>query len=555
MTPGPPPGTAGGAAAPGPAGIALAATFTSDGLTDAMSRLLAASGREATAAPYGQTVEPLLDPGGVLLTHTGVNVLLLRPEDLHRGADAPSAGDRLLDELLSALSAAPARCAATWLIALPPPSPAALADPATAQWSEAAARRITETVTALPGMHPVPLDGLADAYDVPEIHDEYADRIAHLPYTDEYLDALAERLVRLAATTWNTPRKVVVLDCDNTLWTGVCGEDGPRGVTIGPDRRAVQEFMLDQRARGRLLCLCSRNEEADVHAVFTRNPGMTLTLPDITAHRIGWQPKAHYLRELSEELGLALDSFVFVDDDAVECASVRAQLPEVAVVELTRDPGRAHRQLLREPAFDQLTVTDEDRLRADSYAAEPGRLALRRSVADYEEFLARCAIEVTMTDLTDTALERAAQLTTRTTQFTLTGTPHTVPGLRRLLDGGGRGWTVRVSDMFGDYGTTGLVLAEEHGDVLDVPVFLLSCRVLNRRVETRMLRFLCARAHAAGCRTVRLPYRPTARNAPARQFLQRISGRPVDAEDPAGAVQVRAADWLDTSAPASRPHP
>ncbi|MGW7413258.1 HAD-IIIC family phosphatase [Streptomyces sp. NPDC054863] len=532
----------------GEPGVALAATFTSDGLADAVARRLRETGRALGVAPYGQLVEPLLDPGGVLLSHAGVNVLLVRAEDLYRGAEDPAAGDRLLDELLSVLSTAPTRSAATWLVALTPPSPAALADPVRARWGEAAARRITETVGLLPGMCLVPLDDLTDRYGVTGTHDEYADRIAHLPYTEAYFDALADWLVRLAATTWTRPRKVVVLDCDNTLWSGVCGEDGPLGVEIGPGRREVQEFMLDQRARGRLLCLCSRNEEADVRAVFAENPGMALTLQDVTAHRIGWQPKAQYLAELSQELGLALNSFVFVDDDAVECASVRAQLPEVAVVELTRDSAAAPRQLAHERAFDQLTVTDEDRLRADWYGAEPDRRALERSVADYEEFLARCAIEVTMEELTDSALDRAAQLTTRTTQFTLAGTAFTVPALRGLLDGGGRGWTVRVSDVFGDYGTVGLVLARPEGDVLDVPVFLLSCRVLNRRVETRMLRMLSSRALEAGCRTLRLPYLPTRRNAPARQFLEQLSGSAVGAEDPAGVVDVRVADWAEAAA-------
>ncbi|MEV7019821.1 HAD-IIIC family phosphatase [Streptomyces sp. NPDC093991] len=532
-------------------GIALAATFTSDGIGDAMARRLRETGREVVTAPYGQLVEPMLDPGSVLLSHAGVNVLLLRAEDLYRGAAEPSAGDRLLEEVLSVLSAAPGRSAATWLVAPTPPSPGALADPAQARWIEAATRRICEAVEPLPGMHLVSLDDLADRYEVPETHDEYADRIAHLPYTDEYLDALADRLVRLAATTWNKPRKVVVLDCDNTLWAGICGEDGPLGVEIGPGRRAVQEFMLDQRARGKLLCLCSRNEEADVRAVFAENPGMVLTMRDITAHRIGWQPKAQYLSELSQELGLALNSFVFVDDDAVECASVRAQLPEVAVVELTRDADEAPRQLARETAFDQLTVTDEDRLRADWYGAEPERRALERSVADYEEFLARCAIDVTMEELSDSALDRAAQLTARTTQFTLAGAAFTVPALRRLLDDGGQGWTVRVRDVFGDYGTVGLVLAQADGDVLNVPVFLLSCRVLNRRVETRMLRMLSAKAHEAGCRTLRLSYRPTRRNAPAREFLRQLSGSAIGAEDAPGVVKVRVADWIDAPAVAA----
>jgi FkbH-like protein len=394
----------------------------------------------------------------------------------------------------------------------------------------------------------VPSDDLADQYRIPVTHDEYADRIAHLPYTDEFSDALADRLARLAATTWRKPRKVVVADCDNTLWAGVCGEDGPRGVEISTEHRGVQEFLRNQRTRGKLLCLCSRNNEEDVLAVFAEHPGMVLTLRDITAYRIGWEPKTRYLCELSEQLGLALNSFVFVDDDAVECASVRAQLPEVAVVELAGDGDEARRQLGGEWCFDQLTVTDEDRLRADWYAAEPEREALQASTSDYEEFLDRCEIEVTLETLADSALERAAQLTERTTQFTLTGTGYRVSRLRRLLADGARAWTVRVRDVFGDYGTVGLVLAEVRGAVLDVPVFLLSCRVLNRRVETRVLRFLSAEASAGGCRTIRLHYRPTPRNAPARQFLAHLSGTAIGAGDAAGSVDVAVAELAEKPA-------
>ena len=511
--------------------VVLAATFTSDGVAARMRQLLAETGHEVGTAPYGQVVEPMLDPNGVLLANTGVNVLLLRVEDL---------SDPLLDELLTALRTAPSRCAATWLVAVTPPSPGALADAGTAGRVDAATTRIAGAVDGLPGVHLVPLSDLADRYGVAETHDEYADRIAHLPYTDEYSDALAGWLARLAASTWRRPRKVVVLDCDNTLWAGVCGEDGARGVEIGPAHVRLQEFMRDQRATGKLLCVCSSNNEADVWAVFAEHPDMVLTREDVTAHRIGWRPKTEYLRELSEQLGLALNSFVLVDDDPVVCASVRAGLPEVAVVELAGDGP--WRQLAHEPAFDQLTVTDEDRLRADWYAAEPDRDALRESTSDYEEFLDRCEIEVTLAELADATLARAAQLTVRTTQFTLTGATYTVPRLRQWL-AGGHGWTVRVRDVFGDYGTVGLVLAEVDRDVLTVPVFLLSCRVLNRRVETRVLRFLAAEANAAGCATVRLAHRPTERNAPARRFLADIAGTAGP-----GAVDVAVADWLGAAA-------
>ncbi|WP_410638500.1 HAD-IIIC family phosphatase [Amycolatopsis sp. lyj-346] len=522
-------------------GIALAATFTLDQIAAAAADRAARLDTPVVAAPYGQTVEPLLDPTSALLANTGVNALLLRLEDLRGG---------LLDELLAALAAAPGRCTATWLVALTPPSPHSLGDPATATWLSSAERRVADAVAALPGVHLMPTDDIAAHYAVAEVHDEYADRIAHLPYTDEFSAALADRVVRLAATTWRAPRKVVVLDCDDTLWSGVCGEDGAEGVEVGDGHRRVQEFLLAQRSRGKLLCLCSHNNTDDVHAVFDRHAGMVLSLREITAQRIGWDPKPAYLRELSAELGLALNSFIFVDDDPVACASVRAQLPEVVVVEVDRDGGRAWRQLVHEPAFDQLAVTDEDRLRSDWYAAEAERKTLRQSTKDYEEFLARCDIEVSLDRLADRTLERAAQLTARTTQFTLTGSAWTVPELRAFLDRGGTGWAVRVRDVFGDHGVVGLVLAEARDGVLDVPVFLLSCRMLNRRVDGAVLRLLCAEALSADCPTVRLHHESTRRNAPARQFLEQLTGAAVGPADPPGSADIVAAGWATGAAAA-----
>lgn len=522
-------------------GIAVAGTFTLDSVTEPMARVLAATapGRTVAAAPYGQVLEALHDPGGALLTNTGVNALLLRPEDLVRGAGLAAAGaraDAMVDELVTTLGDVASRSAATWFVAVLPTSPSA--DPALAAWAHAAGERIA----AAPGVHPVVLD--TELYDVAEVHDEYADRIGHMPYTDEYCAALATWLVRLAVSSWTPPKKVVVLDCDNTLWAGVCGEDGPTGVRVTEAHRRLQEFMLAQRSRGKLLCLCSRNNEADVAEVFSRNTGMVLSWDDVTAHRIGWNPKAQSLRELAAELDLALGSFVFVDDDAVECASVRAQLPEVTTLELSRDGDGIGRQLAHEWAFDQLTTTDEDRLRADWYATRGERSALRDASADYQEFLDRCEIEVTFAGLSGDGFERAAQLTARTTQFNLAGAVYSAPQLRALLAGAALGWLVRVRDRFGDYGTVGLVVGQRREDAVELPVFLLSCRVLNRRVEQEVLRFVAAHAERLGASTLRLPVRPTARNAPARLFVEQAAGVVLDAEDAPTTVSVPVRDWV-----------
>ncbi|MEU3624357.1 hypothetical protein BS329_04880 [Amycolatopsis coloradensis] len=527
-------------------GIAAAGTFTLDVVAASMVTVLgeAAPGRSVTVAPYGQVLEALHDPGGVLLAGTGVNVLLLRPEDFARGEGLGDRADAMVDELVAALGGVPDRSAATWFVAVTPSSPATAEDAELARWTRRAAERITATAEATPGMYPIALDGVAERYEVAEIHDEYADRIGHLPYSDEYCEAVATWLVRQAVSSWGKPKKVIVLDCDNTLWTGICGEDGPTGVKVGEARRWLQEFMLAQRADGKLLCLCSRNNQEDVEEVFARNSGMVLAWGDVTAHRIGWNPKALSLAELAVELDLALSSFVFVDDDPVECASVRAQLPEVTVVELSRAEERIRGQIEHTWAFDQLSVTEEDRLRADWYSTRRERVALRETSTDYQDFLDRCAIEVSFTELTDDGLDRAAQLTARTTQFNLAGEVYSVPRLRALLTGDGQGWTVRVRDRFGDYGTVGLVVAGQRGDVVELPVFLMSCRVLNRRVEDEVLRFVAGHADRLGARTLLLPLRPTARNAPARMFVEQLTGALPGAKDAPSTVSVPVRDWV-----------
>ncbi|MFD9698185.1 HAD-IIIC family phosphatase [Lentzea sp. NPDC059081] len=518
--------------------IALTGTFVLDTVTETvswwMSRLR--PDVEVAQAPYGQVLESLHDPAGLLRTNTGINVVLVRPDDLmrtggdRRVGDVESA-DRLLDLLVAGLTTELHGTTAVWLVGVLPPAPATAAQPLTREWVDAAATRIAGVVADTPWLHLLDLAAAAERYDVAALHDEYGDTIGHLPYTDEYLAAVGTVIARTAEALRARPRKVVVLDCDNTLWRGVCGEDGPEGVVLTEQHLWLQRFMAAQRANGRLLCLCSRNNEADVLAVFTERPDMVLRIDDVTARRIGWGPKPAAIAELAAELGLAVDSFVFVDDDPVECGMVRAELPGVAVVQVPREPELIRSAIEHEWVFDQFVVTEDDRLRADRYAAESRRRTTAAASADHAEFLRRCRIEVAIEPVVESTVDRVAQLTARTTQFTLTGEQFTAGRVSAFLAGGGLGWTVRMHDRFGDYGIVGALLAEPAEDALDVRVLLMSCRVLNRELEHRMLEFLAAHARSAGRTSVRLPFRPTERNTPARLFLASVTGADVPAED------------------------
>lgn len=388
--------------------------------------------------------------------------------------------------------------------------------------------RIVSECASLAGWSVVDLETAARAYAVAETRDAFADELGHIPFTEEMYAAAATAAARWVRASCTKSKKVVVLDCDNTLWQGICGEGA---VQVTEPYRKLQEFMLRQQDQGMLIALASKNNESDVMAVLDSG-SCVLRSEHLTAWRINWQPKSENLRELSEELGLALNSFVFLDDSSYECLEVRNQCPEVTAIALPADAEAIPEFLEHLWVFDRAPATEEDRNRARMYQAERQRAELSRALTP-EEFLASLKLEIEIAPAQSTELARVAQLTQRTTQFNMTGVTHNEQSLAALLAQGSRECrTVRVRDTFGDYGLVGVLLFAVEGASLRVENFLLSCRALGRRVEDRMVEELRRRAVEAGAERLCIPVVPTARNRPALEFLHRLCGVPVDAAEP-----------------------
>jgi len=241
----------------------------------------------------------------------------------------------------------------------------------------------------------------------------------------------------------------------------------------------------------------------------------------LAAWRINWESKSNNLMALARDLELGLDSFIFLDDNPVECADVRSNCPDVLALQMPVSLDQVW-------AFDRRQTggagaTDEDRRRTRLYQENAQRQQFRERTGSLRDFIAGLDLRVTITDMTDADLGRASQLTYRTNQFNFTTVRRSEPEIRAFLQRTDtRGLVVRVSDRFGDYGLVGVVLYETRADRLAVDTLLLSCRVLGRGVEHAVVAELGRRALAAGKRFVELPYRPTAKNAPAREFLARL---------------------------------
>ncbi|HEV7517348.1 MAG TPA: HAD-IIIC family phosphatase, partial [Thermoanaerobaculia bacterium] len=507
--------------------IAIAATFTAEPIQEPLEFWMRELDLPARVrfAPFGQIFQELLPPSGLFAGNAwGVNVVLLRFEDWEREAGRATKDlAATVDDLVAALRSAAGRFRVPCLVAVTPATPAARADAARAALYAGLTARLAAGLAGLSGIHLVTPDDLLAAYPVAQIDDAYGDELGRIPYSAELFAALGTLLARRLYRLESPPAKVLVLDCDQTLWKGVCGEDGPQGVELDPARRAVQEFALVRKAEGVLLCLCSKNNPEDVHQVFAERPDMPLRREAIVAERINWRPKSENLRSLAGELGLGLDSFVFLDDDPVICAEVEAACPEAIVLALPAKPAEIPPFLRGLWAFDTLRTTAEDRARTRLYQEEQERERQRAAAGSLAEFLVGLGLEVSFQPLTPERLPRVAQLTQRTNQFNTTTSRRTEVEIRELCEAGGmESLLVEARDRFGDYGLVGVVLYRNLGVALAVDTFLLSCRALGRGVEHRVVARLGEIARERGLLRVELPFRPTAKNRPALDFLTHL---------------------------------
>jgi FkbH-like protein len=504
--------------------VAVSATFTAELIAAPLEFWIEELGwdYQVRFAPYNQVFQQLLDPDSLLARNRdGVDVVLVRFEDWSRFGEGGALEENVQRAVLYLRAAAEA-FRSPLVVALCPASPGFLEDPERAALARRMEALVESSLGGLSTVHLVKPEELAGLYPVPGYYDPHGDELGHIPYTPAFFAALGTLVARKIYALRMAPYKAIVLDCDGTLWDGVCGEDGPEGISLDSERRRLQEFMLAQRDAGMLLCLCSKNNEQDVLETFRANPRMPLQPGHFVARRINWEPKSANLVSLAEELNLGLDSFIFVDDNPTECAELQAHCPEVLALLLPSDPEKIPAFLRHVWAFDRLRVTPEDRERAALYAQEIERGRLQKT-ASLEEFLAALNLEIRIAPMTPEQLPRVSQLTQRTNQMNFTSIRRSEGEIQALVrDGRAECLTVDVRDRFGSYGLVGVMIFTAGAEAIALDTFLLSCRALGRGVEHRMLARLGEIARERGLARVDVRFTPSARNSPALNLLESI---------------------------------
>lgn len=347
--------------------------------------------------------------------------------------------------------------------------------------------------------------------------------------------AAAAHLIRTVQALLQPPAKCLVLDLDNTLWGGAIGDDGLKGIQLGDDfpgntYKAFQRRILGLADRGVLIALASKNELESVDAVLRDHPDMVLRWEHVAAHRINWEPKSGNLLAIAEELNIGPDALVLFDDNPVERAEVRANAPEIGVIEVPTEAIGFVAALDASGFFDQPAISQEDLTRTDLYRRDRQRRELRARANDVEGFLRSLEMVATVGLADEFTLNRIAQLVNKTNQFNLTTRRHTQSEIDAMGRRADRAvvW-LRLSDRFGDQGLVGVAIILADGSDALIDTFLMSCRVMNRGVERALLAQVAAEARAIGCQRLVGEYRPTAKNRVVEDLYGSLGFTPIDA--------------------------
>jgi FkbH-like protein len=350
---------------------------------------------------------------------------------------------------------------------------------------------------------------------------------AHCRLSGLGLRKVASSLDDVLHRHFNPALKVLALDCDNTLWGGVIGEDGLEGILLGQDGLG-QAFVDFQKGINKLIdegvvvVLVSKNNENDVWEVFDKHNAMVVKRKDIVSWRINWDEKANNLRELSSELDLSLDSFVFWDDNPLEREKLKTILPMVKTVDVPVNVVDWPSYLESMIYFSKFQVTDDDKKKTLLYRSRAKFVReMNKAGDDSVTYLKSIGLTPSAYPLNSANIARAAQLCAKTNQFNLRTIRHSISDLKELQNQGKDFcFLVGLRDVYGDHGLVGLVCLKHLDDnLIFLDTFLMSCRVLGRHLEAWMLSESLRRAEFLGYQYLLGQFIPTDRNTVAKNFF------------------------------------
>jgi FkbH-like protein len=362
---------------------------------------------------------------------------------------------------------------------------------------------------------------LAEMVGLATWHDNGQWHWAKLPFSQNLIPLYADHVGRYIGAWRGRSRKCLVLDLDNTLWGGVIGDDGLEGIELGQGSPrgeaflAVQEMALSLRARGVVLAVCSKNDEKNARLPFSQHPEQMLKEEDIAVFQANWGDKPSNLEAIAGALDLTPEALVFIDDNPVERDMVRREVPTVAVPELPSDEPALWPIIISAAGyFEAVSFTDTDRDRAEQYATNARRDALKIQSRDLGAYLQALEMTMEISSFAPSVRPRVAQLINRSNQYNLTVRRYTEDQLAQMeSDSSIACFSARLRDRFGDNGIISVVICHDRAEQWYIDTWLMSCRVLGRQVERALLNHIVATARDTGKTALLGHYVPGPKNS------------------------------------------
>ncbi len=482
-------------------------------------------------ALYNQVFQELLNPTSLTLSNQDgcANIIIFRIEDFLEKKFLSSADISLqknIEELIKTIQAASQICHIPWVVCICPSNLYNDENKLSQNYLKQLEYHVQENFKNYDNIYCITPDNISCLYSFSDFYDPLSQQLGDIPYKYEYFCIIGYQIARMIYAIVTKPYKVIVLDCDNTLWSGICGEDRLEDIRIYPYQLEFQKLLLEQIQAGMLLCLCSKNNEEDVKRIFQSHPDMILKLENFVGLKINWKEKSSNIYELSCQLNLNLDSFIFIDDNAMECAEVSSRFPQILTLQLPKNSKKMQNVLQNFWAFDHPKVTAEDYQRTAFYQQEMNRSKLKEQSNSLRDFIEKLKLNIQFEVIEKRHNTRISQLIKRCNQFNFTQT--TEKDLWELLKNRSvTGYIITVHDRYGEYGESGIVLIQVIDGVISIKTLLLSCRVLGKGVEHRIVAFLGKMAKEIfNISTLQFYFSKSKRNLPAQYFFSDLCQLP-----------------------------
>ncbi len=361
-----------------------------------------------------------------------------------------------------------------------------------------------------------------------------------MPFTVDFFKSYVKSIQPAILAVQGKSKKVLVLDCDNTLWKGVVGEDGIEGIKISQNDKIggifaeIQTLMVKLKNQGVLLCLCSKNNQTDVDEVFEKHPGMILKETDITLKKINWEDKATNLKAIAKELNLGLDSIVFVDDSDFEINLIREKIPEVECIQVPKDIFLYPKKIRDAMSFFYfVNISEEDKKRNKIYKEQVNREQAKNQFSNIEDYLRALEIKLEVFSNEKNQITRLAQMTQKTNQFNLTTKRYTEKEIELFFESNDYDvLSVGVKDKYGDNGITGLFILkyqDEKNALIDT--FLMSCRIIGRNIEFILLDYLINYLKTKGIGVLFASYEQTKKNEQVSNLYKKCGFKVIESSN------------------------